>query len=142
MNAAVNFNSDKSVSIQNSLSVGSATLRERVLVAAMSLQDQTKADAEAQQKIMNKIAQDSLAAAIKAQQKQAAEAKAIEQAIAQARQALARVNQLNAGKLKGALAARAMGDLNKLCSTSAGKAQARLSIAQQYQNVGQFWDLQ
>lgn len=137
MNAAVSFNSDKSVQVP-----AVNNLRARVLQLSQRLDVQTNADLHAQHRIANKIAQESLAAAIKLQQKQAAEAHKIEQAIAQAKKAIARVNQLSASKLKGAIASRAMGDINKLHSTSAGKSQARSDLAQQYQNVGKFWDLQ
>ena len=134
MNAVVKFD------IANSLSVGSATLRERVLVAAMSLSEQTSADLEAQQKIMNRIAQDSLAAALLLQQKDTLEKQARAKALADAKAILDKVNVMIAGKLKGAIASRALCDMNMLRGTSAGKAQVRAALVQEYSNTGKIWN--
>lgn len=134
MNAAVKFD------IANSLSVGSATLRERVLVAAMNMDVQTSADLHAQQRIMNRIAQDSLAAAILLQQKDTLEKQARAKALADAKAILGKVNAMIAGKMKGAMASRALSDMNTLRSTSAGKAQARGAIVQEYNNTGKIWN--
>lgn len=133
MNALVKFD------VTNSLSVSSATLRERVLVAAMNLDVQTSADLHAQQKIMNKIAQDSFAAAIALQQKDALAKQSRAKALADAKALLGKVNALVAGKMKGAIAGRVLSDVNTLRSTSAGKERARAAIAQEYNNTGKVW---
>lgn len=133
MNAAVK------VSVENSLSVGSATLRERVLVAAMSMSEQTGEDVLAQHRIMNKIAQDSWAAAIALQKKDTLEKQARARALTDAKALLGRVNAMVVGKIKGAIAGRTFADVNTLRSTSAGKEQARGAIVQEYVNTGKIW---